>query len=161
PATAARPNDNRPWTKRESVTAGRTRRRMVAILHFGRGQSTFVDRQESVIQCQCQERQRRTGCAPELARNAAVRLLSRLELLDKESIPFFPGLDVALKQRLRLVVTLIINPAGPRAAGGFQIAHQVVERGLELGQILAPRQRVHQGADRDARQRLIEAAEST
>src|SRR5207247_5304275 len=59
-------------------------------------ESSFVDRQEPVIQRQRQERERRADRGAVLTGDAAVRLLSRLELSDEQFVPFLPRLDVAL-----------------------------------------------------------------
>ena len=75
--------------------------------------SPFVDRQEAVIERQGQQRQRRAELGAELPLEAAVGLLRLLELADQQLVPLLPGLDVALEQRLGLVVARVFEVAGP------------------------------------------------
>src|SRR3954469_24720427 len=91
---------------------------------------------------------------------AAVGLLCGLELANQQLVPFFPGFDVALKERLRLVVTLIVFPSEARPTCELDLVHEVAERRLELRQVLAAGQRVNQRGDRNAGDRFIETAET-
>src|SRR6516164_839303 len=114
--------------------------------------STFVDRQKPVVERQRQECQRRRGRGAELPRETAVGGLLILKLPDEQFVPFFPRLDVALEQCLGLVVTLIVDPSETGPAREFQLVDEILERGLELGQILAMSQGIDECRNRGARQ---------
>ena len=73
----------------------------------------FVDRQKAVIERQGQKRHCGTEGLAVLALQAAVVLLQLLEVANELAVPFLPGVDVALKQGLGLVVPSVFGiPVG-------------------------------------------------
>ena len=106
---------------------------------------SFVDRQQPVVQRQSQQRQRGADGLPELPAKAAVVLLAGFQLPNQLLVPFFPGLDIALKQGLGLVVTSIFQIRRGLLFGSLR---QVLQRGLVLGQIPAACQGIDQRSDR-------------
>ena len=94
------------------------------------GRSPFVDRQETVVQCDRQKRHRRAVGRPLRTAEAAVRLLRLLELTNDQFVPFFPGLDVSLKEGLGLVVAFVLGVA--HTGREFDPFPQIAQRRLVL-----------------------------
>src|SRR5690242_14843320 len=96
----------------------------------------FINREEAIVQRQSQQRQAGAYRGAKLPLDAAVRVLNSLELPHEQRVPFFPGLDVALKQGLSLVITSVLLP-GTLVRGVFELLREIAERGLILRQVLA------------------------
>ena len=73
-----------------------------------RGGLSLVDRQEPVIQ-RYRQKSQRSGGRNELPLKVPLGQLSRLELANEEQVPFFPRLDIALKQGLCLIIAPIFD----------------------------------------------------
>src|SRR5262249_54237478 len=151
PATiAAIPTGNKvaSTSSRMPVTRDSDRRFMLRIL-------TFINRQETVVERETEQRHRCADRRTVLPLEAAVRRLRLLELADQKLVPFLPRLDVPLKQGLGLVVAGVFGPA--LLGRLFETLREVTDRRLELRQIFAAGDRVDERPDGNAGQRLVEA----
>ncbi len=139
----------------KTIMTGNSRREIDENLGIG-NRLSLVNRQETVIHGERQQRKRRADLHTEFTANTAIRLLRGLELADEQLIPLFPRIDVPLEQGLGFVVSRVISVSAAIGPGEFDALLEEAERRLELGQILPPRDGVNQSRDGDAGGRLVE-----
>src|SRR5262245_7800842 len=120
----------------------------------------FVNRKEAIVECESQQRQAGADRWTKLTLEAAVGVLSRLELPNEQRVPFFPSLHIALEQGLGLVISGVFLPS-TLIGGVFELLREVAQRGLVLWQVLAAGDGIDERGDRDAGRGFIETAETT